>query len=315
MMTQHDNDYRATTTTTTKRTPLVWMGSADHARLHSYEIAMSNNNDEKDDENGVEQAHDDDDRGVVLQLCHDQEFPASVLAIASHADGQKLVVATQDGCIVILQLYSGDDDDDETTGTKTSRRRRLVTEATVIIDGPILALSYHQNGTIIIGSLCGYVARMKDDGTQLELIVEGLTTAAAAGGHNSNNSADDAVLAVDASSSGARIWVGTRSGRCLLYHHYHHRHDDERSGGGEKIMRWQLVWQVRLPYAVHGIWDDNDHGTVAVAAGQQPPRVIVTTTRGVHVFRTVQSAVQRARSRLTDLIIKSKSNSGHPPGQ
>jgi hypothetical protein len=100
-------------------------------------------------------------------------------------------VASQDGSIVILQLCNEDGDDGTGGGRGGGTTCRLVTEATVIIDGPILALSYQQDGIITIGSLCGYVARMKDDGTKLEMVVEGLT------GHNSQ---EDAALAVAATS-------------------------------------------------------------------------------------------------------------------
>jgi hypothetical protein len=284
--------------TTTMTTPLVWMGSADHAQLHSYEIAaINNNNNEPDDDSGDDDDDNDgrdDDIGPVLQLRHNHEFPASVLAIASNSDGRKLVVASQDGSIVILQLLCNGDGDDETGRTPC----RLVTEATVIIDGPILALSYRQDGTITIGSLCGYVARMKDDGTKLEMIVEGLT------GHNSQ---EDAVLAVAATSSdnngdGHRIWVGTRSGRCLLYR-LRCNSDDVPSNSccpvapSSSSSCWKLEWQVRLPYAVNGIRWDND----VVVDDTRQKRVIVTTARGIHIFRTVHSAVQQARNRLNDL--------------
>jgi hypothetical protein len=289
-----------TTTTTATTTPLVWMGSADHAQLHSYEIAAINNK-EPDVDSGGDNDDDENDIDPALQLRHNHEFPASVLAIASNSDGRKLVVASQDGSIVILQLCNGDGDD-RRGGEGTSCR--LVTEATVIIDGPILALSYQQDGTITIGSLCGYVARMKDDGTKLEMIVEGFT------GHNSQ---EDAVLAVAATSTsdnngdGHRIWVGTRSGRCLLYRLCHS--DDPSSSrpvapssSSSSSSCWKLEWQVRLPYAVNGIWlRDND---VVVDDARRQNRVIVTTARGIHIFRTVHSAVQQARSRLNDLLLK-----------
>jgi hypothetical protein len=291
---------QATKTTTATTTPLVWMGSADHAQLHSYEIAAINNNEPDDDDSGDDDDDDDEnDIDPVLQLRHNHEFPASVLAIASNSDGRKLVVASQDGSIVILQLLCNGDGVDGGGGEGTSCR--LVTEATVIIDGPILALSYQQDGTITIGSLCGYVARMKDDGTKLEMIVEGLT------GHNSQ---EDAVLAVAATSSsdnngdGHRIWVGTRSGRCLLYRLCHS--DDPSSSrpvapSSSSSSCWKLEWQVRLPYAVNGIClRDND----VVVDDARQKRVIVTTARGIHIFRTVHSAVQQARSRLNDLLLK-----------
>jgi hypothetical protein len=286
---------RATKTTMTTTTPLVWMGSADHAQLHSYEIAAINNNEPDDDDDGDDDDYDEDDIDPVLQLRHNHEFPASVLAIASNSDGRKLVVASQDGSIVILQLSN---EDDRGGGEGTSCR--LVTEATVIIDGPILALSYQQDGTITIGSLCGYVARMKDDGTKLEMIVEGLT------GHNSQ---EDAVLAVATTSSdnngdGHRIWVGTRSGRCLLYRLCNS--DDPSNScpsSSSSSSCWKLEWQVRLPYAVNGIWlRDND----VVVDGARQNRVIVTTARGIHMFRTVHSAVQQARNRLNDLYLLKK---------
>jgi hypothetical protein len=139
---------------------------------------------------------------------------------------------------------------------------------------------------------------MWPDGTKLEMVVEGLT------GHNSQ---EDAVLAVAATSSdsngdGHRIWVGTRSGRCFLYRLCNS--DDPSSSRPVAPLSssscWKLEWQVRLPYAVNGIWlRDND----VVVDDARQKRVIVTTSRGIHIFRTVHSAVQQARNRLSMISI------------
>lgn len=206
--------------------PLLWTGSADHSKLYSYGLQMGE-----------------------FQLRHDEEFPASVLAIASNH--HTLIVASQDGSIVTLKY--------EANGVLTK-------QATVIIDGPILALRYRDN-IVTIGSLCGYVAQMNQDGS-LSMVVEGLVTA-----HNAKQ--EDAVLAVE-STTNDRIWVGMRSGRCMAYR----RDKDE----------WILDWQISLPYAINGILQDTTRD-----------RTIVTTTRGVHIFRSIENAVRQARERLTSL--------------
>lgn len=212
--------------------PRILMGSADHNKLHSYEV-RSNNDTNRD-----------------FYLRHDQEFPASVLRMTSDASNnrQTLIAACQDGSIVTLEYG--------TDGTLTKL-------FTVIIDGPILALSYRDD-VVTIGSLCGYVAQMKDG--VLSMVVEGLAT---------HSNQEDAVLAVE-STTVDRIWVGTRSGRCLLY--------------GHENGSWALIWSVVLPYAIHGILHDS-----------RRDRIVVTTTRGVHIFRSIVNAVDEARARLTKL--------------
>jgi len=179
-------------------------------------------------------------------------------------------------------------DGDDNTITSSDSKYRLfgdITSQKVIVDGPLVCLKLDYNQftllRVTVGSLYGYVCQLTYDYSNRgnpcnsfwegpHMVVEDL--------FNPSINTEESVLTVDVWDN--YVVVGTHLGRCLLYA----TRDSEN---------YFLVWQVTLPYPVHGIAIIHRNGTKSGHAATEVqeeqryssiPSLAVTTRRSFHLF-------------------------------
>lgn len=170
---------------------------------------------------------------------------------------------------------------------------RNIASRQVIVDGPLLGLQLQAQSTeeslrLIVGSLCGYVCELvqqptenKENETRPATLRLQEPTMIVGGLWNSQLDMEDPVLAVHA--HGEYVAVGTLLGRCLLY---------TKNAYSEDSPLYQLLWECRLPYSVHGfeILERNN-------GDKQTWFLVVVTRRSAHVFQAHRETATNPQSK------------------
>ena len=271
----------------------IWVGSADDASLRFY--IPSPDNPRLLISAVLPDEHFSVDSPILaLDFCS-VKWPDSSSNKVPPIPTHTLAIACQDGTVQLITWKEPNTGTGDNTSTKNSNKYQLFGELTsqkVIVDGPLICLKLVQNQIaplrVIIGSLCGYVCQLSCDDTIREnstdlfwegphMIVQDL--------YNSNIQTEESVLAIDAWDN--YVVAGTHLGRCLLYS----THDDQN---------YYLVWQVVLPYPIHGIriikMNRRNLGHAPTSNIHEETRscmlsLAITTRRSFHVFRAISGGI------------------------
>ena len=246
--------------------------------------------------------------------------PVMSLAYCQSKNSHTLGIACQDGTIKLVTWDRRSEASGSDTGTEheetadkgdskqneTSSRFQNITSRQVIVDGPLLGLQLELQPTddsirVIVGSLCGYVCQLvqgiaddksttNDDSETCQSKINLQEPAMIADGFwNPSIDMEDPVLAVHAHQT--YVFVGTLSGRCLVY-------TKNRSVGNSGSL-YYLSWECRLPYSIHGFEVlQSDHDSMWY--------LVVVTRRSAHVFRASQDPVDEVelKASLSALVAK-----------
>jgi hypothetical protein len=252
-----------TATDSSKARPTgIWLGSSDNTKIHWFEPRPDNSSLE---------ARSIESEDPAFQ------FTSPVMAIDFQTAKQGndvrncLAVACQDGTIRTITFGYN-------MGKFVDVRHQQV-----IVDGPIVCIDLQvvtnpnsQVGVklrVTAGSLCGYVMELFVDPATCDtegpyMVGEGFWNAAV--------KAEDSVLAVRA--SGDTVFVGTQSGKLLVYGTDQYNETDSPS-------EYQLLWQCQLPYSIHSVCCVHDTS-----------QLLVTTRRSLHVFKKTITFDYKARA-------------------
>lgn len=198
-----------------------------------------------------------------------------------------LALGCQDGTIQIITFQLQWDDNESERGNSETFFGKISSKK-IMVDGPLISLKLDYNIytslRLIVGSLCGYVCQLTHyhdhnghnrgwDGPFM--IVHDLPVS-----NKSLINIEESILVVDAWNN--YILIGTQFGRCLLY----------STGDSENYF---LVWQVTLPYSIHGITihsdDDDDNCSMILA---------ITTRRSFHLFENSSKGITWRRKPAID---------------
>jgi len=288
----------------------VWLGSADDATLRFYvpssddpysllSVALPEEHFSVDSpvmaldfctvnwqDAKREQINKNNKNDIIKENKNDKEKIENslVTAVTRTTTKHTLACACQDGTIQLITFQSQQDD-----------LFFDVTSKKIVVDGPLVCLKLDYNRytslRVIVGSLCGYVCQLTydhdynnhNDGHHCSswegpfMIAQDLW--------NPMTNTEESVLVVDVYKN--YIVIGTQLGRCVLYATY----DSEK---------YFLVWQVMLPYSVHGITiinsknATNKTGNTSSDSDKEETCSIslaVTTRRSFHLFEAVRGSI------------------------
>ena len=192
-----------------------------------------------------------------------------------------LAVACQDGTIQLITFRSQQQDNNKTNSNNNDIIFVDVTSERIIVDGPLSSLKLDKNRytplRVTVGSLCGYVCQLTYDSNNNSwegpfIIVQDLW--------NPTINTEESVLVVDIWNN--YIAIGTQLGRCLLYA----THDSEN---------YLPIWQVILPYPIHGITIIKNNNAVSDTEGKCSMNLAVTTRRSFHLFDAIKGGIKWRR--------------------
>lgn len=320
----------------------VWMGSADDNLLH-FCWCCTNGEDAGDDDHNDYQlwtAPETLERPLIPVVLDDPAFLfiTPVMAIdciplvrlnSPLLSDHCLAVACQDGTVRLIQFSI------EKSSNNGQWEFRSVRQNQVIVDGPIVCAHLTRvrqiNGNnddcsnvstvhLTVGSLCGYTADLVLNLETMELKGPFLGIQ---GFWNDPLNAEDSVLAVHWCVENSTVWVGTHSGRCLVYQkrkrterrlensgysatnivgNINEKEEDtqkkvEPGSHNESHYYYVLQWECQLPYPVHGVLPfRRDDGLEFV---------LVTTRRSLHLFQKLEPVHEEAalvKARLLKLL-------------
>jgi hypothetical protein len=279
----------------------VWLGSADDAILRFYvpsstdpsslvSIALPEEHFSVDspvmalDFCTVHWQDTNDNNNDCTNDCNNKEnnnnenigsIPVTVATTTTTTTMHTLAVACQDGTIQLITFRSQHDSNNNDIIFVD------VTSERIIVDGPLSSLKLDKHRytplRVIVGSLCGYVCQLTYDNNIKSwegpfMVVQDLW--------NPMINTEESVLVVDIWNN--YIAIGTQLGRCLLYA----THDSEN---------YFPVWQVILPYPVHGISIIKSKNVAIDTEGKCSINLAVTTRRSFHLFDAIKGGIKWRR--------------------
>jgi hypothetical protein len=284
----------------------VWLGSADDATLRFYVPSLT----EPSSLVSIalpEEHFSVDSPVMALDFCtvHWQDDERNEYVVNKNDDNNKenngsspttiatttttmhtLAVACQDGTIQLITFRSQQQDSNKTNNNNNDIIFVDVTSERLIVDGPLSSLKLDKNRytplRVIVGSLCGYVCQLTYDSNNNSwegpfMVVQDLW--------NPTINTEESVLVVDIWNN--YIAIGTQLGRCLLYA----THDSEN---------YFPVWQVILPYSIHGITIIKNNDAVRDTEGKCSMNLAVTTRRSFHLFAAIKGGIKWRRKPTRD---------------
>jgi len=226
--------------------PVVWMGSADAARLYAFYWVEEMSNlvplpleDDVFDFTSPIMAIDVREASTTITAAT-TATTTTTAELPSQQKSMYLAVACQDGTLRCIQFSHYD----------TSTQRWCAKEISqVIVDGPLVCLQLVPGTThALVGSLCGYVMLQDEHGSP-SLVADALEV--------DDEETEDSVLAVH--GWGDWVAIGTQAGAVLLY---------RRSPEGPSYTR---VGKWCFPYSIHEICYLGDNNGI-----------LVTTRKSLH---------------------------------